>query len=435
MGHAQDVPAIPSNLSLADLIEDFCSACELVKDLPSSNGEDEWNNFEDLWQQVQARPFGDVRNMIFEHASIELINSPLFEILFEIEHEVAPPKTFASARLGPLSEHSTIMMRFVRIQPSFTARDFLSLCVILDTDFLKHMKFGHHPLTSKFMGMLSLLHNKEVNVLDFLSTEDTDAMLETCPLFRVLMHTLSASACHVLVKLNEVEQALLRLKAPQGFHSQGDSIDVPPYPPDERYGLKYDYAQFLQYLQNAEDHISQFQFDGAQDYGHSSFDILHRRLHEMVGRVTVAEFMAGREPTEGTPGAIIYNHLIDACNPQLECILFFANIASDGDGEAFLENAWQPLAQNPGVISRLEATTLVDKLKKVDLADIARENMKCMHCWCQFDEVEEGVDNLPVQLPCDSRHMLGRDCLIDILVKTGPLCPLCRVDIVALSAR
>jgi hypothetical protein len=55
-----------------------------------------------------------------------------------------------------------------------------------------------------------------------------------------------------------------------------------------------------------------------------------------------------------------------------------------------------------------------------------------MHCWANFDEVEEGLNNEPVQLPCDPRHMLGRDCLIEVLVNTGPLCPLCRVDIVAM---
>lgn len=108
MAELQDLPSVKSCLSLFNLTEDFFSACELVKDLPSGNGEDDWNNFEDLWQQVQSQTFEDVRNVIFEHASIELINSPLFEILFEIGPEVAPPKTFASA--------TRIRKRFVRIK-------------------------------------------------------------------------------------------------------------------------------------------------------------------------------------------------------------------------------------------------------------------------------------------------------------------------------
>jgi len=436
---------IKSYSSLVTLIEDFCSACELVRELPSGNGEDDWNNFEHLWQQIQSQPFEDVRNMIFEHASIELINSPLFEILFKARYEVVPPKSFASA--------TRIRKQFVRIKSlKFTAKQFLRLCMILDTDLLKHMKFGLHPLTAKFMHMLCSLHDKKVNVLDFLSTEDTDTLLKTCTLFRVLMHLLSASNSHVLVKVHEVEPVLRWLRPIKGFHSQGDSLHVPPYPPAERYVLGWDYADFLECLQNAEANIDQVQFIGTEalghpifniaqllhgphDYGHPSFDILHYRVHQMVQRVSLAKFMAGREPTEGTPGAIIYKHLKNACNPGFQCMLFFANIASNGNGEEFLMNAWQPRPQYSGVISRLEAITLVDKLKKVDVADIAREDMKCMHCWGQFDEVEEGIDNLPVQLPCDSRHLLGRDCLIDILVETCPLCPLCRVDIVALSAQ
>lgn len=260
--------------------------------------------------------------------------------------------------------------------------------MILDTDLLKHIEFGLHPLTAKFIGVLCSLHSKKVNVLDFLSTENTDTLLETCPLFRVLMHSISASASHALIKVHEVEPVLRCLRATQCFHSQGDYMYVPPYLPGERYGINYDYAQFLQCLQNAEAHIEQFQFLGPEDYGHPSFDILHCRLHEMVERVTVAEVMAGHEPSEGTPGAIIYNHLIDACNPELECILFFAKIAGNGDGEAFLQNAFQPLPQNPGVITQLEAMTLVDKLKKVDLADIAREDMKCMHCWVKLSSMK-----------------------------------------------
>jgi hypothetical protein len=148
--------------------------------------------------------------------------------------------------------------------------------------------------------------------------------------------------------------------------------------------------------------------------------------------------MAGHEPAEGTLGAIIYKHLLNSSDPYVNCWLFFANVASNGNGQAFLDtnDPDDLFGLPPSRVLKMDAAIVfVDALKKVDVASIPRDSMRCSHCWGDFDTVDEGINNLPVQLPCDSRHMLGRACLIEVLTKTGPLCPLCRVDIVALGAQ
>ncbi|KAF3008412.1 hypothetical protein E8E13_001758 [Curvularia kusanoi] len=84
----------------------------------------------------------------------------------------------------------------------------------------------------------------------------------------------------------------------------------------------------------------------------------------------------------------------------------------------------------------------VAKLEAVDISTIPAEDMKCMHCWSNFDEIDDDIielttgnvqtDNSPVKLPCPHGHLIGKTCLMQIIDSGTRLCPQCRVDIVEL---
>jgi hypothetical protein len=52
------------------------------------------------------------------------------------------------------------------------------------------------------------LVQEHVNILDFLSTDDTDELLEDCPFFRLLIHTARALRSNVYVDWAAVYNAL-----------------------------------------------------------------------------------------------------------------------------------------------------------------------------------------------------------------------------------
>jgi hypothetical protein len=85
-----------------------------------------------------------------------------------------------------------------------------------------------------------------------------------------------------------------------------------------------------------------------------------------------------------------------------------------------------------GLLTQDQATAFVNTLEAVDVSTIDASD-KCPHCWGTWDE-ETDNNNSPVRLPCaDGQHILGFDCLVEILTAVGPLCPLCRVNILSLS--
>jgi hypothetical protein len=301
MVHFETFPASMGYPPLPELTADFCVACELVKDLPDQNGDDEWTNFNTLWQQLQRRSesYDEIRTAIYQHVSLELMESPLFEILFECDPHVDPPKTFNSA-----------LRSSSRIEPWFTAQAFINTCVEIDNDYAETMHFGDHYLTPKLMSMVRFLAEKQVNVLEFLSADLTDEGFESCSFLKVFVQTLSSHHSHVICHWPCFQKEIDRLNEFQGFNHRGSTMHVPPYPPNEKNGINFNHAHFLKWMQAAEADIDSFMM--YNESGLESFDILHKRLHQMMSRqVTVAEMMDGREPAEGTPGAIIYKHLID----------------------------------------------------------------------------------------------------------------------------
>jgi hypothetical protein len=416
-------PAVRQNHSL---LKDFYAACEVVKDLPAQNGDEPWANFNTRWSKIKTKDWA-TSNALQRHASKQLQDSPLFEVLFQSFNQVKPPTTFARAGRGGWRSAGT-----KRVEVDFTAKEFITTCIELDVEYKATKQFALNPTMKNFGNMATFLCRKKVNVLDFLSTDLTDELLETCRFLKALVHCTSPVRHHVVFGPEFLEP----LFKPQDFHHAGSQMLVPPYPPN-KWGLSFDYADFLEGLQAAEADMHGLTWPNWDQI--ESFDILHVQLHQLgIEEVDLEEFMDGREPTEGTPGAIIYKHVLNSTIPvdpfAIDCTLFFANVVSNGDGPAFLQSLpGHGPPPGPVLLTRDEATYFVDALQKADVADLLRDSIRCSHCWSDFDEVEEGVNNLPVQLPCDSRHLLGRDCLIEILTSMGPLCTLCRVDIVAIG--
>jgi hypothetical protein len=276
--------------------------------------------------------------------------------------------------------------------------------------------------------MIKTLHEEQVNVLEFLSTENTDLYMNEPSFLKLVFHTFDAVKSHVIVDMNNYIHYTSQLNHPQGFYHQGSRMLIPPYPPNR---LPFDYAAFLQLLQDAEADIEYFNYSDHNAL--ESFDVLHRHLHDLMYHgISVPEFMAGRELALGTPGAVIYEYLLDSIDPttdteKITCGLFFAHVATLGSGALL----WNLPASGARNLTRAEATAFVHSLVKVDVADIPKDSMRCSYCWSNFDEVVEGLDNRPVRLPCHSTHIVSRDCLIKVLTSSN-ICPLCKEGVVAM---
>ncbi|KAF1917322.1 hypothetical protein BDU57DRAFT_537017 [Ampelomyces quisqualis] len=419
-----------TTISSADrmLVVDFVSACEAVKDLPYQNGDDDWNAFRAARERMEARGISVATH---KHSSLfmQLHGTPILDILSSEVSSIGPQKEFSTALQPKLSRRTL----------HFTAATFIEHCKEVDEEWATE-KFPECNGSPKLETLLKVLYLKQINVLEFLSTEDTDELLETCKLFRLFIHSLTSRRSHVIIDRSKLQYALgfadRSLVAPH----VGTSKQIPPYPPN-KWGVNFSSTDFLQWMVAAEIDIPNFTFIDPE--GLESFQVLHLQCHVLQdANAEMPEFMKGHEPADGTPGAIVYEYLVRstaADTADVDCELFFANVASNGDGEAFLAAAFPPapgidVNSRPRLMPREEAAAFVDALVKVNVADIARDRMRCSHCWADFDEVEEGIDNSPVSLPCDPRHVLGRDCLVEVLSSMGPLCPICRVDIVALRA-
>ena len=391
---------------------EFVSVCETLQDLPDQNGGEDWARLLSMLTHLQDGGI-DILVFLVGSSSAELLQSPLFEILIGKPAPTKPPTKFKSA-------DATL------VELDFTPHEFLATGDATDGWFADESD----ATPMKLKTMLDELAQWQVNILDFLSSEDTDIRLQESAFLKLILHTAIASDKQVFIDLTAFSIANAE---PFGYPETGH---IPPYPPSPC-GLDFDENQFLEWCKAAENDIPQFSY--AESEALTSFHVLHKWIHDLgtTGHLVV-DFLAGREPVQGSPGSKIFEHLVNAHDDDgdyFNCALFFAHVASNGDGANFLATYWgfdAPPRMQTDLLTREQATNLVDALPKVDVAAISKDDMKCMHCWANFDEVEDGVNNEPVQLPCDNRHLLGRDCLIEILSSVGPLCPLCRVDIVAM---
>ena len=121
---------------------------------------------------------------------------------------------------------------------------------------------------------------------------------------------------------------------------------------------------------------------------------------------------------------------------------------NDGDYEIDHIIGWQvdlltlPInAQAATYYSRIDPQSFVEKLEAVDVSTIPAEDMRCMHCFSDFDEVNDDeiiqlmkgsvpTDNSPVKMPCPHGHLIGKTCLMQIIDHKVRLCPYCRFEIV-----
>lgn len=139
---------------------------------------------------------------------------------------------------------------------------------------------------------------------------------------------------------------------------------------------------------------------------------------------------------------------------QVNFPAYVAGHVSQGDDDSLLASFWQLLNENgvidmstniDGDMSTLESPTVgtshvdhedavafVDALPTVDISTIPRDDIRCPHCWADFDEDISGYSNEPKLTPC-CRKRFGKDCLVESLEGTGPLCPLCRQDLLELG--
>jgi hypothetical protein len=409
-----------------DHVKTFLSACEPVLDLPFGTGEVEWNAFHVEYNNIMDRGI-DLRKFICSATHERHFESPLFAILFDPLVPTRPPITFSRAPETPGTAQTP-----ARGIVDFKARRFVSLCEEINIEFIVNGRFVKTDAYRRLHRMVATLHRERINVLDFLSSEETDDLLNGCAFFRLVVHVFTGFASHVIVDWSAWEDAIHALGRPQGFEHAGSRLQMPPYPPND-YGLPFCQDDLLQSMADAELDIDLLA------YGHlgavESFDVLHRRMHHLKAKnVKFFDFMAGYKFQQDEQGFLIFNyirHSFDLDTDEFLCNLFMAHVVSDGNGVEFLNDLHAP--PPPSVLTQEQAVAFVDALQQADVANIPQDSMRCPHCWSNFDEVEEGMNNLPVHLPCDSCHMLGRDCLIAILTGTGTLCPICRVDIVALG--
>lgn len=393
-------------------------------DLPFQNGDEEWDALQSIRKRVKAEGCS-IRGLLFGHVHpniMAIMRSPLYEILCSPRPSIQPPTNFASAASRE------------RVDINFTPAKFIKLCTRISIEW-NSTKIIAPDRREMLFNMAKRLYRKKVNVLDFLSSEMTDEKFDQIPFLKLVVHTLAATKSHVVIDMITLDKWVGRLRIFQGFRHKGSRMEIRPHPPN---GKTYDQEGLLYYIRDAEAHIATFAFTEVD--GIESIDILHRRLHLMMDDdVKLLEFMAGREPAADNPGATMFKYIKDAVQPDgtIDCDIWFANIASDGNGMAFLQAARND-TDEPKTMTRYEATAWVDALKKADVAAIPRYEesaMRCSHCWCDWDEVVDSRNNESVHLPCNDRHMLGRDCLIDILVVMEPLCPICRRDMVEITTQ
>jgi hypothetical protein len=183
---------------------------------------------------------------------------------------------------------------------------------------------------------------------------------------------------------------------------------VDPTPPNN-YGLTFSFAYFLANLAKVEEHSA-----GVYD------PVLHTLVEQIkapyFGQVNFPAFVASGLP-EG-----------EEASPLLAALLL------EVDSMQVINCYTTAIAVTEVVIAQInvykkheDILAFVDSLPTVDLATISREDMRCPHCWADFDEVVEGYSNEPKRVPyCGKRF--GKDCFIEAIKGAGIICPLCRQD-------
>jgi hypothetical protein len=78
--------------------------------------------------------------------------------------------------------------------------------------------------------------------------------------------------------------------------------------------------------------------------------------------------------------------------------------------------------------SREIATAFVTALPTVELSAIPEDEIRCPHCWGNWDEASPpDVNHAVKKTPCG--HLFGHDCLVKGLIGKPATCPMCRQEL------
>jgi hypothetical protein len=176
----------------------------------------------------------------------------------------------------------------------------------------------------------------------------------------------------------------------------------------------------------------------AVEGGWPALSALQGLIKQMVDlqlrQVNFSDFVNSHIPQEGASPLLATLLLAVDANGILDAT------GSGGVSEAATEAIYESIAtyamENIGSIGsdgiprtnlHEAAVAFVESLPTVELSTIPREDMRCPHCWADFDEEVEGYNNEPKRVPCCGSRF-GKDCLIQSIEGTGMRCPKCRRD-------
>ncbi|KAH8724304.1 hypothetical protein GQ44DRAFT_760419 [Phaeosphaeriaceae sp. PMI808] len=428
---------------------DFLKACEQVKDLPFGDCDDDYRPLLSMRYQLRAAQIDP--NVFYDWNSVEvpteLATSPIFELLHIPTGEEPKPRTKFRTSADDYDGFRDDL-------PSHcSGESFLGVIVGMTGEVRNQWEpreYIIHKAFPKLLDGIKLLTTMEINILDFLSDAFNEVervttmadFLKNYPLLEVILLTAEAKHSNVVFDYNNFCALLQRC------NSEYKYLHVSPYLPSKYPGLLFNEDQFYDMLCQLQ---TQMHTHDVENFGRvENFDLtstvvlttMFRRLDDWINillekDIDIQEFMKNHDLAMGSPGGLVFGYLVESLHPDNEedvFSLFAANVRTGSNGLAFLREVEDYRAFREGRITRLGATTFADALPRVDISMIAQENMKCPFCWANFDQVVEGLDNTPARLPCNPLHVFGRDCVIRCLLSTGPLCPLCRVNVIEVAA-
>jgi hypothetical protein len=197
-----------------------------------------------------------------------------------------------------------------------------------------------------------------------------------------------------------------------GNHYDNTLMTYPEAPAS--YELMFDQATFMRWVRLAEPGLT-------RDFPEvpRSFLIMAFRCHELIEKqVKFIDFMAGFKQPVGMEK-----------RPGIELLYIMSRSLNDEGIKNWNKIEGTLIYVLTGRLVPEKAEVFVNELPTVDVATMVPME-RCPFCWADFDEVNEGTNHVPKQLPCHPSHRTGHNCLVHHLVSSGPKCSLCQTDIV-----
>ncbi|KAF2818946.1 hypothetical protein CC86DRAFT_388634 [Ophiobolus disseminans] len=341
-----NLPIVATILKAMDHIlpftaDQFLAVCKVLKDLPLQNEDKDWNVFEFMLEQIKNKEIS-IQAFVGDRTPEELSESPLVDLLSSTFHTPAtipkPPAKFITApyvyRLekgrknrqnrqmrNQLLAHELTTNKIESggapylVEVHFTPKEFIGIC----SDVSEGMKEFNIDMATwqTFHDWSWVLGRKRVNILGFLSGEETDDLSKGCSVLKLLLHTANRCAGRVLVDYNRLRAAMLEDDLYWPFTGH-----VPPYPPLPC--LDFNKAQFFHWIQAAELDLVLRGWKAE-----ASVKILLKRVTQLQAtKCDVPTFLSGHEPKAETPGCIIYEYLINSVDKAFpfDCQMFISGV-------------------------------------------------------------------------------------------------------------